>query len=136
MLMSNFATNPQLIVFYDGGCPLCVKEMRHLKRKDKDHNIQFENINAADFNQRFPAVDVAKANQYLHGKTGDGTMIYGLDVTYAAWDLVGKGWLIAPLRWPIIGWFADKVYLFFARYRNRISKLLTGKSRCEQCTID
>ncbi|WP_417447951.1 thiol-disulfide oxidoreductase DCC family protein [Idiomarina abyssalis] len=126
----------ELIIFYDGGCPLCVKEMRHLKRLDKEGRIQFENVNEPDFSQRYPQVDVAKANQYLHGQVSSGDMIYGLDVTHEAWSLVGKGWIIAPLRWPVIRWFADKTYLFFARNRNRISKLLTGKERCAQCSID
>ncbi|WP_278357932.1 MULTISPECIES: thiol-disulfide oxidoreductase DCC family protein [Idiomarina] len=128
--------NAQLIIFYDGGCPLCVKEMRHLKRLDKEGRIQFENVNEPDFSQRYPQVEVAKANQYLHGQVSSGEMIYGLDVTHEAWSLVGKGWIIAPLRWPVIRWFADKTYLFFARNRNRISKLLTGKERCAQCSID
>jgi len=128
--------NAQLIIFYDGGCPLCVKEMRHLKRLDKEGRIQFENVNEPDFSQRYPQVEVAKANQYLHGQVSSGEMIYGLDVTHEAWSLVGKGWIIAPLRWPVIRWFADKTYLFFARNRNRISKLLTGEERCSQCSID
>ncbi|MCH2454651.1 thiol-disulfide oxidoreductase DCC family protein [Idiomarina sp.] len=126
----------KLIIFFDGGCPLCVKEMRHLRKLDEKRQITFENINEPDFNQRYPQVNVAKANQYLHGQVSSGEMIYGLDVTHAAWSLVGKGWMIAPLRWPVIRWFADKAYLFFARNRNRISKLLTGKERCAQCSID
>lgn len=126
----------QLIIFFDGGCPLCVKEMRHLKRHDKKGNIQFENINESDFNQRFPQINVDDANAYLHGQLADGQMIYGLDVTHAAWSQVGKGWMIAPLRWPLLGWLADKIYLAFAKHRNRLSKLLTGRERCQQCRID
>ncbi len=126
----------RLTVFYDGGCPLCVKEMRQLHRQDRKGQIRFENINAVDFEQRYPQVNVGKANQYLHGQVASGEMIYGLDVTYRAWSLVGRGWMIAPLRWPILRWFADQAYLFFARHRNRISKLLTGKERCAQCSID
>ena len=126
----------QLIIFYDGGCPLCVKEMRHLKKLDKNGKIQFENINERDFNQLFPEINVDDANAYLHGQLANGEMIYGLDVTHAAWSQVGKGWLIAPLRLPGIRWVADKVYLGFAKHRNRISKLLTGQERCPQCRID
>lgn len=126
----------QLTIFYDGGCPLCVKEMRHLKKLDESGNIQFENINADDFRDRYPAISVEDANAYLHGQLANGDMIYGLDVTHAAWSQVGKGWLIAPLRWPLVKWVADKVYLGFAKHRNRISKLLTGQERCSQCRID
>lgn len=125
-----------LIIFYDGGCPLCVKEMRHLKRLDHDGAIQFENVNKSDFRERYPNVDIEKANRYLHGQKRSGDMVYGLDVTHEAWSLVGKGWMIAPLRWPVIRWFADKAYLFFARHRLRFSKLFTGKSRCDDCSID
>ncbi|MGQ4275620.1 thiol-disulfide oxidoreductase DCC family protein [Pseudidiomarina sp. E22-M8] len=126
----------KLILFYDGGCPLCVREMRHLKSLDEGKHLQFESIWAADFAERFPEVDVAEANQILHGKASNGQMLYGLDVTYAAWSAVGRGWLIAPLRWPGIRWFADKGYLSFAKHRNRLSKLITGKARCEQCSLD
>lgn len=124
-----------MIIFYDGGCPLCVKEMRHLKQLDQSGLIQFENINEDDFNQRFPEIDVTHATNYLHGKLDNGEMIYGLDVTHAAWSHVGRGWMIAPLRWPVMRWFADKAYLFFAQHRSRISRLLTGKERCAQCSI-
>ncbi|CUS49331.1 MAG: hypothetical protein HLUCCO02_04775 [Idiomarinaceae bacterium HL-53] len=125
---------PDLIIFYDGQCPLCVREMTHLKVKDKDLKIGFEDILAPDFARRYPDVDVAAANRILHGLQ-DGNMIYGLDVTHAAWSLVGKGWLTAPLRWPVLRWFADKAYLFFARNRYQISKLLTGQARCERCQL-
>ncbi|MCH8501057.1 MAG: DUF393 domain-containing protein [Aliidiomarina sp.] len=126
----------QLIIFYDGGCPLCVREMRHLKRLDSRQHMAFEDINADDFNVRYPQVSFQRANQILHGMNAKGDLLYGLDVTHAAWSLVGRGWLTAPLRWPIVRWFADKAYLLFARNRNGISKLLTGKRRCDVCSID
>lgn len=125
-----------LIIFYDGGCPLCVKEMRQLKTKDKQHKLQFENIWANDFAKRFPHIDIAEANRILHGQKASGDMIYGLDVTHAAWSAVGRGWMTAALRLPIIKWLADKGYLFFARNRNGISKLITGNARCLQCSLD
>lgn len=126
----------KLTLFYDGGCPLCVKEMKHLKAKDKLQNLKFENIWAVDFAERYPHIDVAEANRILHGQKANGEMIYGLDVTHAAWSAVGRGWITAMLRWPIVKWFADKGYLFFARNRNGISKLITGQERCLQCSLD
>lgn len=125
-----------LIIFYDGGCPLCVREMRQLKIKDKKQRLKFENIWAHDFAERFPHIDVVEANRILHGQKSNGAMIYGLDVTHAAWSAVGRGWITAMLRWPVIKWMADKGYLFFARNRNGISKLITGQSRCQQCSLD
>ena len=128
----------ELILFYDGGCPLCVHEMRQLKALDqkRKQRLQFEDIWAHDFAKRFPAIDIEQANRILHGQRADGTLLYGLDVTHAAWSAVGRGWLTAPLRWPGLRWLADKGYLGFAKHRNRISKLITGKERCLQCSLD
>ncbi|WP_194756458.1 thiol-disulfide oxidoreductase DCC family protein [Aliidiomarina indica] len=126
----------QLTIFYDGQCPLCVREMKQLKRLDKEQQIAFEDILEDDFSERYPQVSVAKANTILHGMNAQGKMLYGLDVTHAAWSLAGRGWLTAPLRWPLIRWVADKIYLYFARNRYRISKLVTGQARCERCSLD
>ena len=126
----------ELTIFYDGGCPLCVAEMQHLYERNGQNKIAFEDIYADDFGERFPHINQQKADRILHGQRADGQIILGLDVTYQAWTLVGKRHWVAVLRWPIIKHVADAVYLLFARYRNTISKLLTGKSRCEACAID
>ncbi|RUO79128.1 thiol-disulfide oxidoreductase DCC family protein [Pseudidiomarina taiwanensis] len=129
----------QLTIFYDGGCPLCVREMRHLfKLQQQQHHqrIIFEDILAEDFEQRFPMIDPQRARAILHGMTANGELLLGLDVTHQAWKAVGRGWLTAPIRWPLIRWFADRVYLWFARHRYKISEVVTGQARCKQCRID
>ena len=90
-----------------------------------------------DFPERYPDLNLDDLNARIHGQLEDGTMITGLDVTHKAWSLVGVGWLYAPLRWPVIRWFADRFYIFFAKHRYRISYWLTGKERCEgnRCDI-
>lgn len=124
----------KLRLFYDGFCPLCVAEMNKLKAYDKQKNLVLEDIQLPDFHERFPNLCWQDLNDRIHGQLPDGTLITGLDVTYLAWKYVGKGWVYAPLRWPVIRWFADAFYIFFARYRYNISYLLTGKKRCESCS--
>jgi len=125
----------ELIIFYDAGCPLCVSEMRHLMKLDTAGKISLENIHADDFTLRFPHIDQQRADQILHGQLASGEVIYALDVTYNAWALVGKRHWVAILRWPLIKQVADYSYLFFAKYRSTISKLLTGSESCEMCAI-
>lgn len=125
----------QLTIFFDGGCPLCVHEMRKLRKLDHHGKMGFEDIHASDFSARYPHIDKQAADTILHAQTNSGDMLYGLDVTHAAWSLVNRGWMIAPLRWPGVSVVSDKAYLFFARNRYKISKLLTGKSRCDDCNI-
>ena len=123
----------KLTIFYDSHCPLCDEEMNQLKALDYDKNILFEDINALDFINRYPFIDKINANKLLHGQLSNGAMIYGLDVTCMAWKTVGKHRWLAILRWPVIRWFADLGYLFFARYRNNISALLMRRDKSPDC---
>jgi len=124
-----------LTIFYDGYCPLCLFEMRKLKRFDHLKNITFVDIQEPSFSTHYPQLDWRALNARIHGYLPDGSLISGLDVTYLAWKLVGKGWVYAPLRWPVVSWFADIAYNIFAKHRYRISYLLTGKKRCVPCEI-
>lgn len=125
----------QLTIFYDGTCPLCVAEMRSLHRHDDKKQIRTVDIYNAEFAD-FPDIDPKQANIILHAIDNQGTLHLGLDAAHQAWELLGRGWLYAPLRWRVIRPIADSFYLYFARNRYRISYLLTGKSRCESCRID
>lgn len=132
-------TGEYLVVFYDGQCPLCLKEMQHLKRRDKQQRIRLVDINQPVFEQEFSEIPQRAAMQTLHAywtRQQQTTLITGLDVTYQAWRLVGKGWMIWPLRWPGVRIVADRLYLLFARHRFSLSKLLTGKSRCQNCSLE
>ncbi|MFT4651890.1 MAG: putative DCC family thiol-disulfide oxidoreductase YuxK [Porticoccaceae bacterium] len=123
----------ELTIFYDAGCPLCAAEINHLERLDSENKIAFEDIYAPLFDERFPHIDQQEADRILHGEWSDGRMIYGLDVTYFSWSLVGKRHWVAILHWPFIKPVANLGYRFFARYRHRISSLVTGKPRCGRC---
>ena len=131
----NTKKSPQLTIFYDGGCPLCAIEMRHLQRLNRDGRLGFEDIMAADFNERFPALEWQALNDRIHAMQADGSMLTGLDVSYEAWRLVGPGSLYAPIRWPLVKPVADRFYLWFAKHRYRISFWLTGQKRCQQCEL-
>lgn len=120
----------RLTIFYDGTCPLCVNEMDALRKQDKQNRIQFVDIYGKSF-KFFPNIDASKASTVLHALDEDNRLILGLDVTYQAWKLVGRGWLYAPFRWPGIKLLADWCYIKFANNRYTISKWLTGKSTCD-----
>lgn len=125
-----------LTIFVDSQCPLCVKEMRHLMEADWQGKLSLEDIHQQDFIYRFPDIDPEKANQVLHGKLDTGEILTGLDVTYLAWTLVGKGRWVKPLKWRWLRAVLDKAYVLFAKNRYAISYFLTGQRRCKgQCEI-
>ena len=125
---------PALTLFYDGFCPLCVNEMATLTKLDRSGNLQLVDIQNAELMQNFPQIDVENAGRILTGQTANSQLVLGLDATHAAWSAVGKGHRTAWLRWPVIRFFADKAYLWFAANRYRVSYWLTGKSRLDNCS--
>ncbi|MCG8414785.1 MAG: DUF393 domain-containing protein [Pseudomonadales bacterium] len=116
-----------LTLYFDGDCPLCLMEIEALKKLSEDGRLSFVDVNSVDFAADHPHIDKAAALAKLHGMTNDGRMLYGLDVTVAAWSAVGKHRWLRILRWPILRYIADAVYWLFARYRAPIAWMLTGR---------
>ncbi|XOV79641.1 MAG: thiol-disulfide oxidoreductase DCC family protein [Aestuariibacter sp.] len=133
----------QLVIFYDGQCPLCLKEMQHLRRLDQNQRLTLIDIFSERFSNEYPEMQDKPVLQKLHGylvptsssDTIAKQMLTGLDVTYHAWRLVGRGWIVKPLRWPLLKPIADGFYLWFAKHRFSLSYLLTGQKRCKPCQI-
>ena len=125
-----------LTIFFDSQCPLCVSEMQQLQALDRLQLMDYADLQQNNFEEQYPGIDREQASRILHGRLSNGKMLYGLDVTCMAWSLVGKHRWLFLIRLPVIRWFADACYRVFARYRYSISWLLTGKSRCKQCSVD
>lgn len=124
----------QLTIFFDGRCPLCCMEMDKLKRRDTDNNILLVDIHSDAFVD-YPYIEYDSAMGVLHG-IYQGKLLLGLDVTHRAWSIVGLGFLVAPLQWPLVKPMSHQIYLIVARYRNPISQFLyrrfgLGKAQCE-----
>lgn len=125
--------NSVLTIYYDGKCPLCLKEMQHLQVADKNNRLKLIDLHSREYARHHSDIDKEQAMNILHGKY-DGKIIRGLDVTCTAWNLVEKHKWLSILRWPLIRYVADAAYLVFAKYRYPISRFLF-KSQCkdDQC---
>ncbi|WP_440056696.1 thiol-disulfide oxidoreductase DCC family protein (plasmid) [Pseudoalteromonas sp. T1lg65] len=126
-----------MIIFYDGRCPLCAKEMDHLKQHDHHNQIVLKNVHCENFASEYPEINKQHALNVLHGYDFQGKLIKGLDVTVLAWQTVGKHRWLGILRWPLIRTISDLCYLFFAKHRMTISKLLVanqcqGEKSCDR----
>ena len=112
-----------LTIFYDGNCPLCATEMAQLKKHDQNSLITLVDIHQENFATLHPSVSFDGAMKILHGHY-NGQVLLGLAVTHRAWTIVGKGFWVAPLNWPVIKTVSHWVYLGLARYRHPISALI------------
>lgn len=124
-----------LTIYYDGHCPLCMKEMQLLRHHDNKKYINLIDLHNDNFSKDYPHINKSEAIQILHGQLNTGELLLGLDVTCKAWSLVGKHKWLAILRWPLIRTIADFFYRVFAQYRSKISYLLTGNKTCNSCNL-
>ena len=127
----------QLTIFYDSHCPLCMIEMKHLKKYDNNDRINLIDLHANNLQQLYPNIDKEKAMKKLHAQLDSGEKLYGLDVTCKAWALVDKFSWLRILRLLLIKSIADLMYKFFTRYRGTLAYLITGKKHCSsnQCKL-
>ena len=122
----------KLIFLFDGGCPLCLKEVKFLKKKDVLNNIRFVDINSPDYNSNFfQGITYSEAMSNLHGILENGEIIKGLDVLAISYELIGLGWIYFPLKIQYLSNILRFVYKYWAKYRLQI----TGRSDIEKlCT--
>ncbi|MGK7911642.1 MAG: thiol-disulfide oxidoreductase DCC family protein [Synechococcus sp.] len=109
----------QIELLFDGDCPLCVREVNFLRRKDAGRGIiSFVDIAALDYNpQNHAGIDFKTAMGVIHAVKSDGAIIRGVDVFRQVYDALGIGWIYAATRWPVVGPLVDKLYELWADRR-------------------
>ena len=107
-------------LFYDGQCPLCRREMDHL-RKHADKNLTLVDIHELENPDSWPGVTRELLLRRLHLLRESGSFETGLDATVRSWGHTRIGWPLRPLVWPGIRRIVAKLYQRWAdrRYCNR-----------------
>ncbi|WP_260338210.1 thiol-disulfide oxidoreductase DCC family protein [Vibrio ponticus] len=123
-----------IAVFYDASCPLCVREMTALS-KYLAKRVTFVNVLDSDLMSSYPEISIAESKRVLHVLDENGTLRLGVDANVYLWELTGTKRYLSLLRLPIIRNVANIGYWLFARNRYQLSRLLTGKAKCEQCQL-
>lgn len=114
-----------VVLLYDGKCPICQKEVAWLRWKNKQGRLGLQDINATNFDASAYGKTRDELMAEIHGIYPDGTIIKGIDVFYAAYQAVGLGWLMAPLRWSLMKPVFVALYRLFARHRLRLGRLFS-----------
>lgn len=116
-------------VFYDGDCPLCLREINMLKRMDKRCKIEFTNIADPNFKAEELGIPYSDLMAEIYGRLPDGTFVKGVEVFRHLYSSVGFSWVVAPTRLPGISHLLDFGYKVFAKNRLR----LTGRCNANGC---
>ena len=127
-------SGPQLTLLYDGGCPLCLREVGLLRRRDGLRGrLAFVDIDVPDYDPgRFGGISYRQAMGRIHAIAADGTVLRDLEVFRRAYQLVDLGWIYAPTSWPLLGPLVDAAYGFWASQRLR----WTGRPDLDQLCRD
>ncbi|QDT10823.1 thiol-disulfide oxidoreductase DCC family protein [Planctomycetes bacterium K23_9] len=124
--------NHAVEVFYDGECPLCLREIQLLKWLDRKSHIQFTDIAASEFNASKYEKTSTQFMDEIHGRLPDGSWIIGVEVFRQLYAAVGFGWLVWLTRIPGISHALNFGYQVFAKNRLR----LTGRCNAKTCKLD
>ena len=131
--MTVLGSGKRVEVFYDGDCPLCMREIRMLMRKDRASRIQFTDIAAPSFDATSTGTTYAALMSRIQGRLPDGSWIEGVEVFRQLYAAIGWTRLVAISRLPVIRSVLAVGYRWFAANRLR----LTGRCAPDgTCAVD
>lgn len=119
-----------LTLYFDGTCPFCALEMKRLGSWDRAGKLAFVDIALPGFDPAHLNATMAQLDLQLYSQSSDGTIFIGTASMLAAYTLVGRGWMVWPLRVPLMRTALSYLYRLFARNRYTMSRLLGYKPVC------
>ena len=110
-------------VYYDGACPLCLKEIGLLRRLDRHDRLVFEDVSPAGAAPSC-SIDRDRLLARFHVRRTDGSMVSGAQAFTEAWSRVpGLSWLRAIGRFGPTRWLLDRLYDAFLTVRPALQRL-------------
>ncbi|MBI4783735.1 MAG: DUF393 domain-containing protein [Oscillatoriophycideae cyanobacterium NC_groundwater_1537_Pr4_S-0.65um_50_18] len=129
-------------LLYDGECPLCVREVNFLRKRDAGRGlVNFVDIAAEDYTaEANGGVDFATAMGRIHAVLPDNTVIKDVAVFRRVYEILGMGWIYAITKLPIVGFLADALYGIWADWRlaltgrPNLATILTERQNRIECS--
>ncbi|MFB2917632.1 thiol-disulfide oxidoreductase DCC family protein [Aerosakkonema funiforme] len=113
----------QIELLYDGECPLCLREVNFLQKRDAGRGlVKFTDIADSSYTpEEHGGVDFETAMGRIHAVLPDGTVIKNVEVFRRVYEILGMGWIYAATGWPIIGAIVDRLYEIWADWRLKLT---------------
>lgn len=99
------------VLFYDGNCPICLKEINHLKTLAKS-SLAFSNIWDMELDEQ----ERSKLLSQLHVKTENGEVLTGFSANIRAWQHTKYRPILTLWRYPPLRWLGDLGYRIWLKY--------------------
>ena len=121
-----------LILLFDGACPLCQREVSFLRFKDCLGKIAFVDIDSLSYkSELYCGISYREAMGRMHAITASGEVLKDVGVFREAYRLVGLGWVYAPTNWLVLGPLVNQLYGFWARWRLRVTRRPSLDQLCQ-----
>lgn len=131
MISSPLAAGKSVEVFFDGECPLCMREIRMLMRKDRLAKIQFTDIADHTFDAGAYGKPYTTFMERIRGRLADGSWIEGVEVFRQLYAAIGWRRAVAVTRVPGISHLLTVAYLVFAKNRLRLTGRCAPDGTCK-----
>ncbi len=120
MTMASQLPDARPIVFYDGGCPICRREIDHYRRIDRDDAVAWRDIVADPDALDGTGIEWQTAMDRFHILDAHGQVHSGAEAFLLVWEhLPGWRWLGRVVRSLRLTGLLERAYVFWARRRAR-----------------
>lgn len=107
-----------LRVYYDGGCPICSREIAFYRARPGADGFLWVDVNQGEAASLGPGLTREMALARMHVRCADGTLLDGAAAFAEMWrHMPGLRWLGRLLRLPPFGLLAEIGYRAFLRLR-------------------
>lgn len=113
-----------LMVYFDGECPICRREIDLMKILNRSQRLGFIDFSTSEYRPTDQGLSQCDLGRAIHARWSDGTFITGVEVFREMWEAIGFGLLSRLSRRPLINALLVKGYAWFAKNRLR----LTGRA--------
>lgn len=131
-------------LLYDGECPLCLREVNFLQKRDAGRGlVAFVDIADENYKREDNAnIDFETAMGRIHAILPDGTVVKNVEVFRRVYEALGMGWVYAITKLPIIGFLADTLYGIWAEWRLKLTgrpdlaTVIANRQKSLECNLE
>ena len=128
------ATRTSLKVFYDGSCPLCIREIEFYRRQSGASCIAWVDVSRMIDGEVSPGLSKTQALSRFYTLDENGDLASGGKAFTRIWEILPRFRPLAALfRIQPFAWLLDCAYSFFLKFRPSLQTMVQNRqTRCEQ----
>jgi len=131
-------------MLYDGDCPLCLREVNMLRRRDSGKgNICFVDIADPGYRSEDNAgITFEQSMETIHAILPNGEVVTQIGAFKKLYEVVGLGWVYAATGIPVVEKALNAIYAVWAKYRlpltgrPELSVILSEKKTCREKSVN